>query len=224
MQKFKNPATGEVWDAENAVKVFCDELPKCNVCPMFPVVSLGGDCRKWAANHPKEAARLLGYEVVEDDPSVAIKNGIQKISDAAKESAKIIQDYLNEGKEANMDKPLKDWTLGELSNYCKKVVDPDGNCFNCEAKKYIGLCPFEETAPCDWDFETKPRFTEQEVEDAKNISRCLIDAVSVTRYANGVVWILNAERKEIARTQDTMFQSISIGQSYTLDEIIGGAE
>ena len=47
----------------------------------------------------------MGYEVVEDDPSVAIKNGIQKISDAAKESAKIIQDYLNEGKEANMDKP-----------------------------------------------------------------------------------------------------------------------
>lgn len=66
MQKFKNPATGEVWDAENAVKVFCDELPKCNVCPMFPVVSIGGDCRKWAANHPHEAARLMGYEVVEE--------------------------------------------------------------------------------------------------------------------------------------------------------------
>ena len=57
--------------------------------------------QKWV----REAARLIGYEVVEDDPSVAIKNGIQKISDAAKESAKIIQDYLNEGKEANMDKP-----------------------------------------------------------------------------------------------------------------------
>ena len=57
-------------------------------------------------NNPYEAARLMGYEVVEDDPSVAIKNGIQKISDAAKESAKIIQDYLNEGKEANIDKPL----------------------------------------------------------------------------------------------------------------------
>lgn len=73
MQKFKNPATGEVWDAENAVKVFCDELPKCNACPMFPVVSLGGDCRKWAANHPKEAARLMGYEVVEDDYTFTIK-------------------------------------------------------------------------------------------------------------------------------------------------------
>ena len=66
---------------------------------------------------------------------------------------------------SRMDKPLKDWTLGELSDYCKKVVDPDGNCFNCEAKKYIGLCPFEETAPCDWDFEVKPRFTQREKED-----------------------------------------------------------
>lgn len=84
MKKFRNLATGEVWDAENAVKVFCDELPKCNVCPMFPVVSLGGDCRKWAANHPKEAARLMGYEVVEDDCVEPRKHK----------------------EEANMDKPL----------------------------------------------------------------------------------------------------------------------
>ena len=61
--------------------------------------------RKMIEEKPEEFVALMGYEVVEDDPSVAIKNGIQKISDAAKESAKIIQDYLNEGKEANMDKP-----------------------------------------------------------------------------------------------------------------------
>ena len=56
----------------------------------------------------KKAARLMRHEVVEDDQSVAVANEIQKISDAAKESAKIIQDYLNKGEEANMDKPLKD--------------------------------------------------------------------------------------------------------------------
>ena len=25
---------------------------QCNVCPIFPVVSLGSDCRKWAGKHP----------------------------------------------------------------------------------------------------------------------------------------------------------------------------
>ena len=117
-----------------------------------------------------------------------------------------------------MDKPLKDWTLGELSDYCKKVVDPDGNCFNCEAKKYIGLCPFEETAPCDWDFEVKPRFTEQEVEDAKAIRRMLRGDGKLTRSIYGILTYGLISLKKDA------FPSIHPGQSYTFDEIIGGAE
>ena len=110
MKKFRNPATGEVWDAENAVKVFCDELPKCNVCPMFPVVSLGGDCRKWAANHPKEAARLMGYEVVEDDPETRFFLSNHEKDQMVKSTGNWITDEwlkLRFGeKEANMDKPL----------------------------------------------------------------------------------------------------------------------
>lgn len=86
MKKFRNLATGEVWDAENAVKVFCDELPKCNVCPMFPVVSLGGDCRKWAANYPKEAARLMGYEVVEEHTKTHEKSHVDAIENACVQS------------------------------------------------------------------------------------------------------------------------------------------
>lgn len=64
--KLRNPDTGEVWDAENAVTVFCDGKPTCNVCPFFPV-SQSDNCRKWAGRYPYEAAPLMGYEVVEDD-------------------------------------------------------------------------------------------------------------------------------------------------------------
>ena len=128
--KFRNPETGEVFEDMTAAQfAFCRMRMKCKSCPISCFQNEDETrCDIFCCDHPREAARLMGYEVVE---------------------------------EANMDKPLKDWTLGELSDYCKKVVDPDGNCFNCEAKKYIGLCPFEETAPCDWDFEVKPRFTEQ---------------------------------------------------------------
>ena len=128
-----------------------------------------------------------------------------------------------QSEEANMDKPLKDWTLGELSDYCKKVVDPDGNCFNCEAKKYIGLCPFEETAPCDWDFEVKPRFTQQEVERAKAI-KVIYPTAYQLEEADPLIRVWDKEGKLLAHVDVNLFLSFQSGQSYTLDEIIGGAE
>ena len=146
--KFLNSKTGEIWDAGNAVKVFCDEQPKCNVCPLFPIVSLGGHCRTWAGENPYEAAALMGYEVVEDDPTVEIANGIQKISAAAKEGAKIIQDYLSKGKEANMGK------LRVCNVLCDALGVEPGEDFEFDGVKYTireanGL-PYFEADEGDW--------------------------------------------------------------------------
>lgn len=224
--------TGEIaLTIEQALEQFCDSKQDCDYCELRELVQQYAGtkkpCHEYVRNNPHEAARLMGYEVVENDPSVAIKNGIQKISDAAKESAKIIQDYLNEGKEANMDKPLKDWTLGELSDYCKKVVDPDGNCFNCEAKKYIGLCPFEETAPCDWDFEEKPRFTEQEVKRAKAIQVMWPEAKEV-RVRNGaqgeIEYRVCTGCAVLGVLYGDVFPTMERLNEYTIDEIIGGTK
>ena len=240
MQKFKNPATGEVWDAENAVKVFCDELPKCNVCPMFPVVSLGGDCRKWAANHPKEAARLMGYEVVEND---SCKNcthykgesicGLHALNVEINPDEKCIA--WEKRKEANMDKPRICEVLGvevgerfELGNTgIILLVNDDG-------LLHIGLShgDHKETdmnvnylvkAINDPDrIIRKPRFTQQEVEDAKVLARALL-ADGFERDKMGDIF---STSKTAIRTllDSRMFPSIQPGQSYTLDEIIGGAE
>lgn len=208
MQKFKNPATGEVWDAENAVKVFCDELPKCNVCPMFPVVSIGGDCRKWAANHPHEAARLMGYEVVEDE-TPTLEGAIDK--------------YLEiKQKEANMNKPLKDWTLGELKEYCYKAPH---DCTGCKVKQGKNNCPFD-GEPAKWDLDEKPRFTEQEVERAK--------AIKVLWPETNAIKSDGAWTKLLVVEDDTSWQRETVPESffpsaeknevYTIDEIIGGTE
>lgn len=125
--------------------------------------------------------------------------------------------------EANMDKPLKDWTLGEAKEYC---TSRNGNCADdcIFSKKGIGMVCGIAPKPVWWTLPEKPRFTEQEVEDAQDLLRCLRDAVSITRYANGVVWIFDASGEEIARMKDGTFQSIQPGQTYNLDEIIGGAE
>lgn len=112
--------------------------------------------------------RLMGFEVVEDDPAVEIANGIHKMSNAAKESAKIIQDYLNKGKEANMDKPLKDWTLGEVKAECEKHT---AHCVGCPLWTDAAGCRldtscYRDNDPKIWDLSEPPRWTEQDKEDA----------------------------------------------------------
>lgn len=71
----------------------------------------------------------------------------------------------------------------------------------------------------------KPRFTEQEVEDAKTIVRIHADATHLERDSTGgnVLRLCFFERNS-RPINIHMFPSIKPGESYTLKEIIGGAE
>ena len=91
--KFRSSETGEVWDAENAVTVFCDGKPTCNVCPFFPV-SQSDNCRKWAGKHTHEAAAMMGYEVIPEPGDDTVPTDT------------LAETFSKIGKEANMDKPL----------------------------------------------------------------------------------------------------------------------
>ena len=164
----------------------------------------------------KKTARLMGYEVVEDDCDQSQKS---------RNSVAFGQ------KEANMDKPRICEVLGvevgerfELGNTgIILLVNDDG-------LLHIGLShgAHKETdmnvnylvkAINDPDrIIRKPRFTEQEVEDAKAVRRVLGHEYRLERTPEGTISfggiILSAQ----------LFPSIHPGQSYTLDEIIGGAE
>ena len=185
---------------------------------------------EWDRKTDASCCNLCGWtdrkEASEKNPCKECKTGLVSIETyGSRYCQETCEQYKKYQEEANMEKPLKDWTLGELSDYCKKVVDPDGNCFDCEAKKYIGICPFEETAPCDWDFEVKPRFTEQEVEDAKTIKRIHSAATHLERSPEeGKTLRLIFFDGQSRPINIHMFPSIQPGQSYTLDEIIGGTE
>lgn len=67
---------------------FCCEY-RCEDCPIGKRCT-NGLCEKWVHEHPREAARLMGYEVVEDDTLTF---------------GKAIEKYLKIKEEANMDKP-----------------------------------------------------------------------------------------------------------------------
>lgn len=240
--EFRNSDTGEVaLTIDQALEQFCDSKQDCDYCELRePVQQYKGTrypCHQYVRANQQEAARLMGYEVVEDDPSVAIKNGIQKISDAAKESAKIIQDYLNEGKEANMDKPRICEVLGVEVNERVYYKDQNG-----ETVQFF----INEDGSTTWVFESgkplsqygigyaiaqainhpdriirKPRFTEQEVERAKAIKVLFPDAKTAT---NCVIFTGISDGLLTWQLPPNLFAFTQANQSYTLDEIIGGAE
>lgn len=175
--KFRNPETGEVFlSISSAADYFCREND-CflQTCPLKGQTD-GEPCADWVNAYPHEAALLMGYEIVEDcDQSQKSCNSVAK------------------KEEANMDKPLKYWTLGELKEYCGTAV------YKC----YKGICPFKNicdritsenqgnhVVPGDWDLTDHPRFTEQEVEDdeGKHVWVCLnCGKLIPQKFENGYV-------------------------------------
>ena len=59
------------------------------------------------------------------------------------------------------DKPLSEWTLGEVQALCEKR-NGDGCCDGCPFANVIGNCTLR-GLPEEWDLKEAPRLTEQEI-------------------------------------------------------------
>ena len=115
-------------------------------------------------------------------------------------------------KEANMDKPLKDWTLGETQKYCRSV-----GCQTCKLNKRD--CPIN-SSPNIWDLSDEPRFTKQEVEILKHMASAGI--VSIKRKSIAQISWDAGTMGGVMIVPPGFLPSIQASKSYTLDEIIGG--
>ena len=235
--KFRNPETGEVLSISNAVDHYCKKRWCDNCALREPVGDPDKVCADWAETHPHEAARLMGYEVVEEDGHFT-KDERKAYQDmlnwAGKSTGVKIEDLMQDfdrsqksrnsvakKEEANMDKPLKDWTLGELKTEC----EAHNGCVGCHfegsafcTQKCTELCPSK------WDLSEKPRFTQQEVERAKAI-KVLYPEICYIKNDDG--WLRGLTKGKESIFLDRVlswFPSVQPGQEYTLDEIIGGAE
>lgn len=88
--KFKSPYSEETFDnIQSAADAFCQEND-CfwNTCPIEKI-SRGKPCSTWIGNNPYDAAKLMGYEVVDDDASASKANAssMQEYDQQAKADA-----------------------------------------------------------------------------------------------------------------------------------------
>ena len=239
--KFKDPETGEVFDIrkfsrtafENCVYIRAEA--NCKGLSVFDYIY----------TYPHEAARLMGYEVVEEkyDSSgtcgvceKSVPNGydgnitcsITGKSGKSEDKCKL--------KEANMDKPRICEVLGvevdeeftydfgenqvnrgtfkigaDGNRYYKAGTGPWNPCYNEEDLLVIINHPDR--------IIRKPRFTEQDKEDAMMIKRLIPWANKVNRGMEGSLSL-----NPVTAIDRKLFPLLKPGESAMLDEIIGGGE
>ena len=185
---------------------------------------------------PREAARLMGYEVVEDDAVEGMccdcaHGGPCCSPDENTNCADRKEDgtcwvpYTKE--EANMDKPRICEVLGvevgevftadtPYGQFKRCVVDEEGQILNTGTNVLCYIINHPDR------IIRKPRWTEQEVEDAKAIKRVLkATGIRRNRYDN-----IYATGELIVDTllDSEAFPSLQPDTAVTIDEIIGGAQ
>ena len=223
--KFRNPETGEVFEEIwPLLNLYCISH-SCENC------SLPLNCARYCIDFPEEAARLMGFEVVEE--TIKTVPGHEPLTTAQQkdmaefiDSNVILFPSLAKKEEANMDKPRICEVLGvevrEEFDFCMfsgLYVDEAG---------YVRLnegAIIESTILCLLINEPdsiirKPRFTQQEVERAKN----LLEVVGNGELKQvGDMTTLRVDGK-IIYLRKGAFPSMKPEQAITLDEIIGGAQ
>lgn len=223
--KFRNPETGEMLDdIISAREPFCGRNI-CGVCPMpssLTAHSLPDDarnCSEFCKKHPRKAAALMGYEVVEDSKVVEIDQFNSTEIEAIRE--------------ANTDKSLRDWTFSELQKHCTDQMETPEKCSACKVKKYCdqyfgGKDGF--TIPKYWNLDKKPRFTQREVEDAKTLKRMFpTKKIRIMKNMVGQVSIMLesdhcTETEILTLYKSDMFPSLKQPDCELIDKIIGGVD
>ena len=230
--KFRSPDTNQIFvDIYDAHADFCNDRDCDTDCPLDAPTCKDGyqSCSVWAIHHPVEAARLMGYEVLEDDEkcsNCAYPNpSVECVTCGASH-----RNYQKE--EANMDKPRICEVLGvEVGERFELKSTGIVLLVNDDGKIHISLSHGEHK---ETDLNVnylvnainnpdrivrKPRWTEKEVEAAKAILTLWPDA---TILEDGRPYDIRVHGKDrLLNTVDLdLFPSLGPGESVTLTEVI----
>ena len=220
--KFRSKTWKVVLTIDEALEQFCDSKKDCDYCELRELVQQYAGtkkpCHEYVRANPYEAARLMGYEVVEDDKVVEIDQVKKEETNMDKPR---ICDVL--GVEVNENFKFNDFPFDECKVY---FVGTDGEIRNAKGGSVTGgeLCYIINNPD---RIIRKPRWTEQEVEDAKAIRRIMSEYTDIVRKKDGCVTHLFLTSEDVVVDyflDSELFPSLRPGETVTLDEIIGGAE
>lgn len=213
--KFRSKTWKVVLTIDEALEQFCDSKEDCDYCEIRePVQQYKGTkrpCYEYTRANPYEAARLMGYEVVEDDHIPQAEKKEETNMDKPR-----ICEVL--GVEVNENFKFNDFPFDECKVY---FVGTDGEIRNAKGGSVTGgeLCYIINNPD---RIIRKPRWTEQEVERAKAI-RVLYPEADKLDECDPQIKVLNTEFV-IATLDNALFTSLRPGETIKLDEIIGGME
>jgi hypothetical protein len=227
--KFQNPNTNEIFvDIGVAYADFCNSRDCDTDCPLDAPTCKDGyqSCSVWAIHHPVEAARLMGYKVMEDDEKclncVYPNPSVECVTCGASH-----RNYQKE--ETNMDKPRICEVLGVNVGQIFKLkgadmgfyVDRDGIVKREEDDASIGLPEICTMINHPDRIIRKPRWTEREVKAAEAILALWPDA---TMLEDGRPYYIRVHGKDKLLTTVglDLFPSIQPSHSVKLSEICGG--
>ena len=151
----------------------------------------------------------MGYEVVEDEHIPQAEK---------KEETNMGKPRICEVLGVDVDEVFTIETPVRKSTYCR--IDEKGKIYNTCVET---LCYAINHPDC---IIRKPRWTEQEVEDAKAIRRIMSEYTDIVRKKDGCVThlFLTSEDVEDYFLDSGLFPSLRPGETVKLDEIIGGVE
>ena len=229
--KFRSK-TGEVaLTIEQALAQFCDSKEDCDYCELRePVQQYAGTkrpCHEYVRANPYEAARLMGYEVVEDDCDQSQISCNQVANKSQKEEANMDKPRICEvlGVEPEEKFEIRGNTLGRfrINKYGTFQIEISNDCWGVSTVECLNnLINHPE------NIARKPRWTEQEVERAKAI-KVLYPVVKTLAYVDivGQTFYMYDDEDNYKGSLDNLdetFPTLRSIRRATLDEIIGGAQ
>lgn len=131
-----------------------------------------------------------------------------------------------------MNKPIKDYTLGEVKEICNKyMADYETLCVGCPLKQWCDeMTETGDYVPGDWDLSEPPRFTQEEAERAKMLYS--VGILEVKRMAHGSDIFAYAAQNRVGHSAvqrawslpEEFFPSIQPGEIVKLEDIINSGQ
>ena len=119
------------------------------------------------------------------------------------------------------EKPLEDWTLKEVKEYCPYRKAKDDNLQHCETCKFIAICGI---CADEWEFEQPLELTDSEIEILKAIKVLYPMNDNIFYDTEFDMFTNNSKGFGLIQINASRLQSLSKDKEYSISSLLEGVE